>query len=285
MQNKIVLKKQLLLLRTCIVTLVLVFISLLLFSFTAQHLANDFLKQLGITKTTAEEKISGTMLSGSFDAHGVKNAKGIPAAIRATVAKEALAYTKQYISTPAFTRQYIAMKESNKPVFKPLQTPEEMQNENSELYRKAVQDAEKSLAKADGTMKPVFETVLAEAKKQQKQAEDPNSKYYANYRKNYEGGVKANQQSYDRQLAEWEQQYPANHMLYIKQRLEQFMKETEGIDFTAATALKNGKQVFINPQYERKSNRWKMAYRAGGDVVETSRDFIQQWISEIKTGN
>ncbi len=63
---------------------------------------------------------------------------------------------------------------------------------------------------------------------------------------------------------------------------EKFLDEMSNIDFDAALTEKNGKQLFVNPDYERKSNRWKMAFRAGKEVIEPARIFVQQWADEIK---
>jgi hypothetical protein len=46
--------------------------------------------------------------------------------------------------------------------------------------------------------------------------------------------------------------------------------------------VKNGKKVFVNRAYESKNNRWKMAFRAGKEVVQPARAFVQQWLGEIK---
>jgi len=71
-------------------------------------------------------------------------------------------------------------------------------------------------------------------------------------------------------------------LLFIKKRLEEFLNTTKDIDFAAELAEKNGKKIFLNPDYERKDNRWKMAFRAGKEVVEPARDFVQKWTAEIK---
>jgi hypothetical protein len=281
MEKKLSFQKQLAWLRICIFCFLLTILSLFLFSFTVKQIADDFLKQLGITQITADEKISTTMLEGSFDAYGVKKAKLIPVALRSMVAKDAFAYAKKHVSGASYIRQYNILREKHKPVYVPLKTPDQLMQENIAEYKKSVLEAEKSLQKADASMKGIFEKILAETKKRQLEAEDPNNKQYVTYRKNYEGGEKTNKQNHERMLAEWEQKYPADHMLFIKKRLLQFMQETEGIDFAATTTLKNGKYIFDNPQYERKSNRWKMSYRAGKEVVETSRAFVEQWLSEI----
>ena len=100
--------------------------------------------------------------------------------------------------------------------------------------------------------------------------------------KNYENGVKQNQQNYDRQVADWEAKYPSNHLLYVKKRLQEFLNETADIDFDAELVTKNGKKYFVNRAYESKGNRWKMAFRAGKDVITTARTFVEKWMSEIK---
>jgi hypothetical protein len=41
-------------------------------------------------------------------------------------------------------------------------------------------------------------------------------------------------------------------------------------------------KIFVNPVYQRKSNRRKMAYRAGKELVEPARAFAEQWLGEIK---
>ena len=178
---------------------------LFLFSFTTKQLAADFLQQLGITKTTANEKIGNGFLGGSFDAYGIKNLKNIPAAARVTLTKEIAAYSKQYVQSAAYIKQYNELRNQHKPEFKAIQTPEEMQKESVAQYKKSVAEMDQSVKTADATMKPVFEKVLADAKKQLKEAEDPNNKYVANYRKNYEAAVQQNKSGYDQQFARWEQ--------------------------------------------------------------------------------
>jgi len=148
-------------------------------------------------------------------------------------------------------------------------------------YKKSVAEMEGYVKKADASMKPIFEKSLADAKKALAEVEDPNNKNIANYRKNYPGLLKNIQQGDEAQLKNWEEKYPANHLLFVKQRLQQFLADTEGINFDAELTVKNNKKVFVDRQYESKGQRWKMAYRAGKDVVETSRAFVQAWIMEI----
>jgi hypothetical protein len=268
--------------RICVLAFVLAVFSFFLFSFTVQKFGDDFLKQLGITKSAADEKISNSILGGYLDAYGVKNVKNIATGNRAAIAKDLLAYTKKYVSGTAFVKQYAALKESHKPQPDKIQTPEEMQKETIASYKKSVTDIEATVKNADASMKPVFEKVLADAKKQLKEAEDPNNKSFVSYKKNYPELVASNKQSYEKQLTDWENEYPSNHLSFVKKRLQQFLDETKDIDFAAELTVKNGKKIFVNRAYESKGNRWKMAFRAGKEVVEPARTFVQQWLNEIR---
>lgn len=262
---------------------VVVFISFLLFSsFTISRLADDFLKELGISKVNADEKITNSILGGSLDAYGIKNVRNIATGNKKAIALDLLAYTKKHVNSEAFIKQYNSIRENNKPKPSVVQTPEEMRTENIAMAKKFVAENEATLKKVDASLKPIFEKALVDAQKNLKAAEDPNNKMHVNYAKNYETLLKDIKQSNESQLALWEKKYPANQVLYVKVRLQEFMAETNDIDFGAELVTKNGKKYFANPAYERKGNRWKMAYRAGKDIVEPAREFVQKWIDEIK---
>lgn len=253
-----------------------------LISLTVRSLGDDFLKQLGLTKPGAEEKIRQGILGGSIDIYGIKGLKTIATGNRAAVAGDILTYTKKYVSTADFIKNYNEMRDYYKPKFEKLQTPDEMRSEAVANQKKSIAQIEESIRKADAATKPIFEKVLITAKEDLKKIEDPNSKHNAAYAKNYEQAVKQNQQNYDRQIADWEAKYPSNHLLYVKKRLQEFLNETADIDFEAELITKNGKKYFVNRAYESKGNRWKMAFRAGKDVITTARTFAEKWMSEIK---
>jgi hypothetical protein len=277
------LKTYIRIIRVCAVTAAIALLSLVLFSFSfKQQFADEFLKQLGINKTTAESKMNSGFLWGSFDEYGLSKAKNIAIGNRAAIVKDVMSYAKKYTVSNAFVKQYNEMRLKEKPAASTLKTPEEMQKEMIAEAKKNVTEAETNLKKADASLKSVFETVLKEARKQQADAENPNNKMIASYRKNYERGVKDADAGNKRLMDEWEAKYPTNHMLYVKIRLQQFLEETKDIDFTAQVVTKNGKKYFVSKAYESKGKRWKMGFRAGKEAVETARTLAQQWMNEIK---
>lgn len=268
-------------LRASIIVLIMTLVSIFLFSFTLHRFSHDFFKELGIAQNEAEQKITNSLLGGYLDTYGVKNIKSIATGNRKKLVADLMGYTKQYVQSPTFVKQYKELKESRKPQPSKIQTPDELRKDMIEQYRKSITETEQSIKKADASMRPVFEKLLIDVKKQLKEVEDPGNKMIASYSRNYPEMRKMNDMQYQSRLEQWEKEFPGNHLLFVKGRLEQFMKETKDIDFDAALEIKNGKRYFVNKEYERKSNYWKMAFRAGPEVVLTARDIAANWISTI----
>lgn len=260
-----------------------VLLSLFMVSFTMhKKIADDFLKQLGISKTDANDKITNSLLGGYLDAYGVKNIRNIALGNRTALANNLLVYTKQYANSAAFIKEYNALREQKKPVMYVVETPEEFKQGIITNAKKSMADVEQSLKKADASMKPVFEKVLESIRKQLQDAEDPNNKSIAGYRKGYPSLVKNRDDTYAKAIAEWEVKYPAQHLQFIKYRLLRFMEETKDINFDAELYEKKGIRYFTDKTYESKSMYWKMAFRAGKEVVEPSRTFVREWIQSIQ---
>ena len=264
-----------------LLTLILIILGTSLLSFKTEKTYGDFLKQLGITKQEANDKISGSFLGGGLNYYGIRNLKNIVTNDRAAIVKDVASYAKQYANSPEYLKQYIALKESNKPEPYKLESPEEMRTNMIRQAREAVQQTEESLKKAPSEMKAIFEKTLEAVKQNLQMAEDPNNKYIKAYTQNYAATEKHMKDSHENLLKQWEAKYPANHLLFIKGRLQEFLNATKDIDFGAQLTEKNGVKYFVKPEYERKDNRWKAAFRAGKESVEAARTFAQRWLDEI----
>lgn len=260
-----------------------ILVSTTLFSFSVQKPWGDFLEQLGITKAEANQKISNSLLGGFIDIYGLKNVRNIAMGNRSAVMKDLLQYTKEYVRSSDFIKAYTSLRENNKPEpVKAPETPEEMRDKMIRSAKESIASTEENLKKASPEIKPIFEEALNAAKENLKQVRDPQNPVITSYAENYEALKKSFAASNETRLQEWESEFPENQLLFVKQRLRQFLEETKDIDFAAKTIEKNNKTVFVNSVYERKSNRWKMAFRAGKEVTEPARTFVQQWVSEIK---
>jgi hypothetical protein len=261
---------------------IFLFFFLVFCSFTTTRLGDDFLKQLGLTKSSADERITSGILGGYVNVYGVKNAKNIALGDRKAVVLDLLAYTKTQAGGAAFLKKYNEMRDSYKPKEYIPETPEQDRAASIARAKDAVAQAEKTLTTAQPQYKKLFEESLKSAKDNLKSEEDPANRHQVLYAKNYQGLVKQMKDNYAQQLKEWEKKYPTNQLLYVKMRLQEFIDATKDIDYSAELTTKNSKKYFVNPAYERKDNRWKMAFRAGKEVVEPAREFVQKWMEEIK---
>lgn len=235
-----------------------------------------------MTKGEANEKITNSLLGGSIDPYGARNLKNILLNDRAAIVKDVSAYARQYLNSPEYIKQYMDLKESQKPQAMKVETPEELRVSTIKRAKEAIQEMEESLKKAPADMKSIFEKTLEAARQNLKDAEDPNNKYLKSYTQNFPTLEKQLKQSHEHALQNWEAKYPTNHLLFIKVRLQAFLDATKDIDFAAQLTERNGIKYFVNPNYERKDNRWKMAFRAGKPAIETARAFAEQWMNEIK---
>ena len=75
-----------------------------------------------------------------------------------------------------------------------------------------------------------------------------------------------------------EKKYPANADELIKKRLQTFLDLSATVDFDAEL---NGSQ-FANPEYEKKSDAWKMCFRAGKAVIAAAREEVEIWLKELE---
>ena len=71
---------------------------------------------------------------------------------------------------------------------------------------------------------------------------------------------------------------PADPNELIKKRLEKFMEISATVDFDATL---NDLRQFNNPEYEKKSDQWKMCYRAGKAVITAAREEVAAWLKEL----
>lgn len=261
--------------------IILICLSWFFFSFIPLNPGGDFLKYLGISKTDADHKITQSLLGGFLDQQGVQQARHIISGDRAGVITDLLIYVKNYVSQQEFIDAYQALRNDNKPTKSHIVSPEEMQSELINRLKKSVADLEETVAKADNSLKPVFEGVLVESKKQLKDAENPDNEFILTYRSNYQMMLETSDQVFQQQIVDWNQKFPENHLQFIKQRLQMFLDETDSIDYSAELKEVKGKKIFVDPGYEAKSKRWKMAFRAGKEAVDASRSFVKEWMGEM----
>ncbi|MBL7744973.1 MAG: hypothetical protein JNN00_15980 [Chitinophagaceae bacterium] len=253
-------------------------------SFRAQKMTDDMWKMLGISKQSGDEKIQNSFMYGYLYYYGVKNAKNLAINDRAAVAKDLLTYTKAFVSSPAFKKQYDDMRKSSKPqepVLKPLRSIEQIQKEEIAKTEKSIKDIEKSMKEMPQFAKSM-EPVLEMQKKNLKDYQDPKNSYFAAIAQGEKYDQENQLRNHKERMAEWTKNMPENVNSFIAERLQKMLDATKDIDYNAQLMEKYGKKRFVNPKYEGKNQEWKQGFRAGKEVTEPARAYAQQWLNELK---
>ncbi|MFL5789686.1 MAG: hypothetical protein ACJ748_16615 [Flavisolibacter sp.] len=266
-------------------------ISLLCFFVVAvktKSLADDIWQQLGITLPDAKLNIKNSILQGSLYYYGAKNAQNIIAGNRVAVVNELVAYAKKYSSSSEFKTSYKKYRDEMKP--KPYEykaaTAETIKAKERQRLEMNLKTAEEGLNSTNPKIKNGAPLRIQNIKKELAALDDPDNKTIKRLLDNENrssGGIgKQNEDA----LKDFEQKYPEDPQLLIKRRLEEILNTTSDVDYTAElkeTEWKGKKWlVFINPDYEKKSKEWKLAFRAGKPVTDAVRSAAENWLKEFK---
>ncbi|HTI08189.1 MAG TPA: hypothetical protein VL832_06520 [Puia sp.] len=259
-------------------------VSIILFSFVvSDKLSDDLWKQLGISQQDCSEKIKKSFLDNYLHHEGLSNLKNIALNDRPALAKGLLAYTRQYVNSPAFKAAYEKTRQEMK-----SSEPSGNQRSKEEIRQQMITDIKDALKRMESIMKTLpadqqkaLQPVLDLRRKNLEEYAKPESKEIEIM---YEAQVsqrKREMEQYEQNLKNWERDYPADYRGYIKTRLQNYLDLAKTVDFSATVTEVNGKKRFDNKDYQYKSNDWKMIYRAGKEVYEATKAFAEQWVQEL----
>ncbi|OQP63992.1 hypothetical protein A3860_21465 [Niastella vici] len=258
-------------------------IVLSLYAFKTVHTVTDDLwARLGMNKTEGFEGAKNSFMRGYLYYYGAKNIKSIAKGDRVAVAGELLTTVKQYINSDAFKKEYDQERQQAKPHqdATPMRTKEEVRKDEIDKMEKGLKQTEEMIRKTPSLAKSM-QGVIDMYKKNIVDYKDPNSKtielFFQGEKLKYERST----DGYTKDLTKWKESYPADYRELIKTRLQKFLELSATVDFNAELKEVNGKQKFVNPDYEGKPADWKEIFRAGKDITEVSRKFAQQWLAGL----
>jgi len=256
----------------------------ILLSFSVKKYADEFWDQLGMSRQSCDESIRESFLQGYIYNYGAKSAKNIIAGNRAAVTRDLLTYTKQYISSDAFKKEYEKKRLAGKPwepQKKVVRNREEIRKEMIDETKKAIAELEKNMPSFTPDVKKTMNEVLVTQKQQLKDYQDPNSQMIEIMAEGEKMAFENEWKNYQQNLKKWEDENPVNPAVFIKRRLQQYLDIVNTVDFTAVLKDAGGKKKFVNDSYERKSNDWKKVFRAGREVNDVAKSFAAAWIKEL----
>lgn len=232
-------------------------------TFAAFRYADDILQKLGVDVNAAHYSIEkNVFFKNEFS---LPKAKLLVMAIKGdkkALARELCLYVRQYCESDEFATAYQKYRESQKPTSEPPKMMDAETIKQMEDLAKMYEEWSRNTS-YDAKTRESFKTQAADIRKQLETEKDPHPN-----------------------KTKWEKEYPANPAALIRKKLEEAIGIIESVDFNATTTVnKYGQKIFDNPEYEKKSNKWKACYRAGKDVCDEVKAFIKNWMNEgIKTG-
>ena len=243
----------------------------------------DLWQELGTTEKNGSEMVRESFLNGYLQYYGLKNMKNIAINNRKAVAMDLLEYSKKFVKSPEFQKAYEAKRQRMKPrnEAKKPKTEAEIREELVDHTKKAIANYEEAIKTATPYIKKTFEKLVDQQKKQLEDYQKPDNKMIPVMAQGEQMQYEAMTKRYEDDLKKWEENYPAQSSAFVKKRLQEALKVTEGIDYNAELTERNGKKYFVKQEYERKDGNWKKGFRAGKEVTESVRAYVKDWADNL----
>ncbi len=246
------------------------------------------LKQLGLTEEDAKDYIWLDFSHAVLSYPRTEQILAVARGDRVAIVKQLVAHAKAYTKSPEFNRRYETYREGKKPERPELpKSMEEMRSEQKEQLKKSIKETEENMKTLTPEQQEQFKPVLDGLRASLKSVEDPNNPMYSKdvgkmYQQAYEGQL----ETFKKDSAEWDTQWPPDPKPMLIRRLENFLEVSADVDFNAKVVRdKSGFTTFANPTYEGKSSDWKLCYRAGRETIEAARAAAKEWLQGLKSGN
>jgi hypothetical protein len=245
---------------------------------------DEFWKQLGITEKDVKANISSCFFHPLTP--DWRPFQKIAKENRSALVIAAGNYAKQYVSTPAFEKEYKQYRDgqikANTPP--PVLTKEQIAKKNIANLERDITNTENNCNKSnDPNTKKACAQSLDYMKKQLAEFKSGKSAQI-----DYE--LRMDEQRYNeakKLFDDWMNEHPESVHDLIKQRLNEFLTLTKGIDYNAvyvegySGGETGGEGHFKNPVYNHKNSGWIAGFFAGKEITETARTFIQQWLKDL----
>lgn len=238
-----------------------------------------------LSENDAMNTIFSDISSGSFYLPGIKELKSIAMSDRSAQVEIIGNYVKDFTNTEEFKKKYNEFRESRKP--SPPEKPKtmaELKEESRESLEKSLEEMKTAKASVPADQQAMFDESIKYIEEQLKLIDDPNNTMYSPEMDQYsQMAYEQQMDQHKKDIEEWEARYPLNNPKpLIKVWLQSFQEQTKDVDFNAQTAIDKDRTLFVKQEYERKSNLWKLCYRAGKETTDAASKFANVWLNELK---
>lgn len=191
--------------------------------------------------------------------------------------EQVLIWTKAYVSSPQFAKDYAAQRTEAKPQKEVKGSIDDELKQLRAQRAAELEESKKSIAEMPKEYRAAAEEAMKAAAETMKQFDTPEFKKME--RENIVAERQAAEEQYQQDLERWNEEYPADP---IGRRLQEFLDATADVDYGAKLVNQGGRQRFANADYESRSSEWKLAYRAGKETTDKARAFARSWLAELR---
>ncbi len=248
--------------------------------------AKALLQTIKLSEDNAKNTIFSDISSKSFYVPGIKELKSVALNDRVAQVDVVGKYVKDFTASEDFKKRYAEYRESRKP--SPPEKPKtaaELKKEYKKDLEKGLEETKAAKSQAPADQKAIYDETIKMFENQLKEIDNPDNPMFSPQMDEYSKmGYDQQMEQHKKDIAEWEAKYPVNNPKpLIKTWLESFLEQSKDVDFKAQTAIdEKGRTLFAKQDYERKSNFWKLCFRAGKETTEAGRKFAQTWLGELK---
>jgi hypothetical protein len=201
--------------------------------------------------------------------------KALPVAARAQAVTSLGKIVRAYVESPQFKDVYAEWLKSSRP---PQPTPK---RPYSELFAEKKKELEKSRA----DMNTALASLPANQRAQLKDAMEQGITQQLAMYKDEKMMSMMEEQRFQQEKSAYDQamqKLPDDYRVLLRQRLQTFLTQTDGVDFAAKTTNQGGSSRFVNTEYETRSDLWKRCFRAGKPATDAARAFAKDWLAAVK---
>jgi hypothetical protein len=245
--------------------------------------AQSTLANFGLNANEIKPHLVDSFRGGYLPAYPNRKAyQAASTAARVAFVKDALTWVKTYTESPAFKADYDKKRADARPADAEAKgSTDDQYNKYLADQRKGLEEMKKQISQMSPDMQKQMQPVLEQMQAAvDKAAKDPNTAAIMK-------GAIAQQSQHDsdqhkNELSSYDKDFPADPKQLIAKRLHDFLDETKDLDFNAKLEGSGGSMRFANPQFESKSDRWKLCFRAGKEPTMAARAFASDWLGQLE---
>lgn len=240
------------------------------------------LEILAISDAQARRQAVDSLISGQH--YGLVTTAGrafkaLPEEKRRRLVEAMGNWGRDYFRSDAFADAYAEQRARSMPL--PVEYEESVDEELARWSREGLAQLEEMRTSVLPQLSPADRAQMLEGlAAMQQQFED--AEYAALQRQSIEMTRAGDGRNYRDAMDRWSNAFPEDADVLVARRLQAFVDACADVDFSAGLEERHGQLRFVNAEYERRSDVWKLCFRAGRESVEAALEEARDWLAELR---